>query len=325
MDHSLTTPTHSPTALVDAIGGRPADQIRPRRGRRSSRDWKASPKRLAGIVADGLYRLFGSRHPDSVGILVYHRVSPNIDGLPSPTMNVQPQRFRSQLVGLLDRGFCVWPLWRVLAHRAAGESIPGRTIVITFDDGFENVYTQAWPILRELGLPSTVFVSTAFLDGDLFPFDPWGTAWATVAPPDAYRPLRSAQCTEMLTSGLVELGAHTHTHQDFRGRPEAFEADLRTSVVALADRFGVEATTFAFPFGRPHLGFVSPELVAAARRTGVVCGLTTRNDVVGTETDPFDWGRFNAFDTDSAAVLAAKLGGWYGWAPALQEWLARAR
>ncbi len=245
MDQALTASTDTSPAWADgatrpSIAGRP----NPRNPRRVWVDWKGPTKQLAGVVAGGLNRLFGSRSADSVGILVYHRVSPRFDGLPAPTMNVRPHRFREQLVGLLERGFRVWPLWRVLAHRAAGESIPPRTIVITFDDGFENVYSQAWPVLQDLGLPSTVFVSTAYLDGNAFPFDPWGQTWADIAPPEAYRPLRSEQCADMLASGLVEIGAHTHTHQDFRGRPEAFEDDLRASLAVLGTRFGIETATF---------------------------------------------------------------------------------
>ena len=117
----------------------------------------------------------------------------------------------------------------------------------------------------------------------------------------------------------------THTHQDFRGRLGAFEADLRTNVSTLLETFGVTRPSFAFPFVRPHLGFVTPTLVTAARQTGVRCGLTTLNELVDIAHDPFWWGRFNACDTDTADTLDAKLSGWYGWIPKMQEWMHRRR
>jgi peptidoglycan/xylan/chitin deacetylase (PgdA/CDA1 family) len=180
-------------------------------------------------------------------------------------------------------------------------------------------------VLRELGVTATVFVSTAFLDGDVFPFDAWGVRWQARAPRDAYRPLTAAECLEMRDSGLIDFGAHTHTHRNLTRDPDAFLQDLRTSIDIVHERFGVARVPFAFPWGRPHLGFVSDPLVAAARAAGAVSGLTTENRPVDPRTDPFTWGRFNVYDSDSAATIAAKVDGWYGWAPGIQEWWSRGR
>ena len=51
----------------------------------------------------------------------------------------------------------------------------------------------------------------------------------------------------------------------------------------------------------------------ASRRAGVACALTTEAACVAPGADPFGWGRFNAYDWDTAGTLAAKLEGWYGW------------
>jgi hypothetical protein len=126
----------------------------------------------------------------------------------------------------------------------------------------------------------------------------------------------------MARGGLVRIGAHTHTHADFRGQPQALLADLQTCVEVVRPRFGVEDVPFAFPFGRRALGYVSDELVGAARASGVTCALTTEASLVDPRSDPFGWGRFNAYDWDTGATLAARLEGWYGWAPRLQERLA---
>jgi len=280
-------------------------------------------KRAAGLAAVGLNRVFGNRAVGTLGILAYHRAVMPVPGLPKPTINVPPKQFREQLVGLLDRGFQVWPLRHALQHHARKQPIPPRTVVLTFDDAYESVYLNAWPILRELRLPATVFVSTAYLDDDRpFPFDPWGVAYEHEAPAETYRPLRSNQCREMAAGGLIELGVHTHTHQDFCGRPDAFQRDLQRSVDVLQSRFGVSEVTFAFPFGRRGREFPVGELEAAARRTTVLCGLTTEDVPVGPNCDPFRWGRFNVYDWDTRQTLAAKLEGWYGWAPKLYDWAA---
>ncbi len=281
--------------------------------------------RATGRAAVVLSKLLGSRGGNVVGILTYHRIAPRVPGLPFPLHNVTPQRFREQISGLLTRGYRISPLRRVLDHHEHGHDLPERTIVVTFDDGYESVYLNAWSIMRELNVPATVFVSTAFLDNAKpFPFDDWGVDFAERVPPETFRPLATAQCLEMLEDGQMELGAHTHTHQDFRDRPEEFREDLQRSVEILESRFGVQGPTFAYPFGCPFRGFAAQDLVAAAKETDVLCGLTTECALVDPASDPFQWGRFNVFPWDTAATLAGKLAGWYSWAPRLRKTIARA-
>jgi peptidoglycan/xylan/chitin deacetylase (PgdA/CDA1 family) len=152
-----------------------------------------------------------------------------------------------------------------------------------------------------------------------FSFDEWGLDYMNQAPAESYRPLTWDQCREMADAGLIEFGAHTHTHQDFRGRPDEFYADLQTSVEIVRERMGIDSVPFAFPFGSSRRGHAGPELVAAAKCSGVSCGLTTDPLLVDLQSDPFTWGRFNAFAWDTASTLAAKLDGWYSWAPQLKH------
>jgi peptidoglycan/xylan/chitin deacetylase (PgdA/CDA1 family) len=274
--------------------------------------------RAAAGLAVGLNWLLGRCTAGNPGILTYHRVIRPVAGLPRPLHNVTPERFREQLSGLLRRGFRFWPLRQLLAARATGQEVPPQTVVVTFDDGYESVHAEALPVLRDLNVPATVFLNTAYLDrDDPFPIDVWGRTFRKLVPRMTYRPLSLAQCRELLQSGLVELGAHTHTHQDFRHRPAVLQQDLQTNVNFLRSQFGLQDVPFAFPFGRPRLGFTGPELMAAARKVGVSCALTLEAGVVQPESDPFGWGRFNVFHWDSSATLAAKLNGWFGWAPKL--------
>jgi peptidoglycan/xylan/chitin deacetylase (PgdA/CDA1 family)/glycosyltransferase involved in cell wall biosynthesis len=279
--------------------------------------------RGASHLGVGLYKLLGSRTREATGILAYHRVVPLDRGLPKPPDNVTPDRFREQITGLLARGFVFWPLRKVVQLGASGGPIPLRMAVITFDDGYEGVYTHAFPVLRQFQVPATVFVSTAYLDGPAFPFDPWGQAHRERVPAEMYRPLTTAQCRQMIRSGLVELGLHTHTHQDFRHCPQEFGEDLRTAAEILRSRFGLEECTFAFPYGRSHRGFTSDELVAVARQAGVICGLMLDPLPADPRGDPFRWGRFNVFPWDSSATLAAKLGGWCSWTAGLRQAICR--
>jgi peptidoglycan/xylan/chitin deacetylase (PgdA/CDA1 family) len=270
------------------------------------------PQRALAGFATTMSELMGPRQTDSFGILMYHRVADPVAGLPRPTWNVPPERFAQQLEGLLVRGYEAWPLREVLAHRREGRPVPPNAFVITFDDGYENVYLHAFPILRQLELPATVFLATAYLDSrEPFPSDDWTAAGSGNVPYTAWRPLTTEECREMHTSGLVELAAHTHTHADFRDRPSDLVGDLRRCQRVLRERFGIERATFALPYGNKCDGFANPALAAAAEEAGMLCSLTTEPELVRPGANPFDWGRFAAEEHDTAGSLAAKLGGWH--------------
>jgi peptidoglycan/xylan/chitin deacetylase (PgdA/CDA1 family) len=270
------------------------------------------PQRALGGFATTMSEMLGPRETSAFGILMYHRVTEPIPGKAMPTWNVPPERFEQQLQGLLRRGFEAWRLREVVSHVRDGRPIPRKVFVITFDDAYENVYLNAFPILRQLELPATVFLATAYLDSpDPFPSDDWEEAGSGNVPYTAWKPLTTEECREMHKSGLVELAAHTHTHADFRGQPAELIADLRRCQRVLRDRFGIERASFAFQYGSKDDGFASAELAAAAEETGLLCALTTEAQLVRPGDSPFDWGRFAAEEHDTAASLAAKLSGWY--------------
>jgi peptidoglycan/xylan/chitin deacetylase (PgdA/CDA1 family) len=238
---------------------------------------------------------------------MYHRVASVPRGNSLPDYLVPLERFRRQMQGLMSRGYTPWPLRKALACHTAGRPIPPKTFVVTFDDGYECLYRDAWPVLREMRIPATVFLVTSFLDSDR----PLRAANGAERNPvrtscPLQRSLSTPQCNEMHSSGLIELGSHTHTHADFRGRPGVFRTDLEASLDALRGRFDLAAATFAFPFGH-----CSQELTKQARDAGVLCALTTCDQLVAPCSSPFDWGRFSAEPYDTAATLAAKLDGWY--------------
>lgn len=238
---------------------------------------------------------------------MYHRVAERTPGVETPTVNVTPDRFREQLQGLLSRGFLPWSLRKAIEAYQQSRPIPSNVFVVTFDDGYANNLLHALPILEELRVPATIFLATAYLDSDRpFPFENWSMAGSDRVPAASWRPLTTEECYELQASELIELGAHTHTHDAFAGKPDEFRQDLAISIKILQTRFGVSNPTFSFPFG-----LATPEMNAVALKSGVCCALNTQPERVLPESNPFLWGRFNACDLDTAATLATKLNGWY--------------
>lgn len=280
---------------------------------RGAKKWlRALKSRTLSRASTVLGKFCGTRPGPGFGILMYHRVADHVPGKPAPTWNVTPQRFEDQIGGLLERGYEAWPLRYALDHHRKGLPIPRKAFVVTFDDGYANVFQHAFPVLRQYKVPATVFLSTAYLDSDKpFPCDDWSVTGETDVPAETWRPLTTDECRQMQASDLIELAAHTHTHQDFRNRPEALREDLLQNVAELRDRFGLDDATFAFPYGVKRLGFAGPPLNEVARDVGLLCSLSTEPQLVRPASDPFDWGRFNAEAYDTPASLAAKLQGWY--------------
>jgi peptidoglycan/xylan/chitin deacetylase (PgdA/CDA1 family) len=285
-----------------------APPVRVPRGRPRRRSLR---ERLLVAAASVLGDCLGPREAHAVGVLMYHRICDVVPGKPRPTWNVTPELLESQLAGLLRRGWQAWPLRQVLHCYERELPIPRKTFVVTFDDGYANNFLHALPVLARLHVPATLFLATAYLDSPRpFPSDDWSAAGLPGVPSDTWRPLTTDEAQRLTANGLVELGAHTHTHADFRGRPEALLADLKQNLTVLRERFGVERPPLAFPYGTKADGFVSRELAAAAREAGVACCLTTEEALIHPHDDSSDYGRFAAEEHDSPRTLAARLGGW---------------
>ncbi|NNJ24548.1 hypothetical protein LzC2_06060 [Planctomycetes bacterium LzC2] len=247
------------------------------------------------------------------GALMYHRFADPVSGLPEPTWNVPPALLRTQLAGLLSRGYRAVRLEEVLDRIAAGEPADPKSFVVTIDDGYLNNLTQGLPIFEELRVPVTLFVATGYVGTPCpYPFDDWAGKGHPHAPRESWAAMNRGELRRFAESEFVSLGVHTHTHQDFRGRPDLFAADLAESCRVLRSGFGIERPAFAFPYGTRQRGFSGGELKAAVARTPVSCALTTEDERIRADSDRFDLGRFTATSADTAATLAAKLDGRFG-------------
>jgi peptidoglycan/xylan/chitin deacetylase (PgdA/CDA1 family) len=111
----------------------------------------------------GLFRLgqFARRNSKSVLVLCYHGISKSDEHLWEPTLYMMPEVFRRRLETIRRFGYQVLPLSDALAQLTFG-TLSGPTIVLTFDDGWQDFYSQAWPLLREFGFPATVYQTTYY-------------------------------------------------------------------------------------------------------------------------------------------------------------------
>jgi peptidoglycan/xylan/chitin deacetylase (PgdA/CDA1 family) len=174
-------------------------------------------------------------------------------------LQVSPARFRKQIEALLSSGFSFLTMAE-LARRADGCAPAPGLAAITFDDGLRNNHAVALPILREYGIPATVYVTIGFIGG----VSPWIGARGDGAM------MREPELRELVAAGW-ELGAHTMTHPDLSTLDyEACRREIEQSRDELARIAGAPVETFAYPFGR-----YSPAALAAARDAGLRAAVTT--------------------------------------------------
>lgn len=94
-------------------------------------------------------------------VLMYHRFGRD----EYPSTSIRMDQFRDHVSYLQEEGFEILPLETVVDHLRSGEPFPEQAVAITIDDAYPSIYENAFPILRELGWPYTVFVNTDGPDG----------------------------------------------------------------------------------------------------------------------------------------------------------------
>lgn len=122
-----------------------------------------------------LQRLRAMRNKD-LRILAYHRIMAAPDPMAFEfdleLISTSPERFREQMLRIRER-FHPMRLSDVISALDAGTPLPADAVAVTFDDGYDDNYKIAFPILRELGIPATFFVSTGHIDSGR----PFGYDW----------------------------------------------------------------------------------------------------------------------------------------------------
>jgi peptidoglycan/xylan/chitin deacetylase (PgdA/CDA1 family) len=170
-----------------------------------------------------------------VPILVYHNVGPLDPGKPLPKgeFSVSPETFAAQMQFLKDRRIPVVSLEALVSalEGKCATPIPPRSVVITFDDGRENQYRHAFPVLKRHGFTATFFPFTHAMNKNK-------------------RYLTWDQLREMQEAGMT-VGSHTHLHVrvDRVKDPQVLHKEVSGSRGILKEKLETAGDFFAYPFG----------------------------------------------------------------------------
>lgn len=242
-------------------------------------------------------------------ILMYHSISEDPEPGFSPYYKVctAPKRFAEQMQWLADAGCRGVSLQEGLSFLDGKPRSGPRPVAITFDDGFRDFHTEAFPILRRFGFTATMYLPTGYIAEERKSFK-------------SRECLTWTEVKELQQAGM-EFGSHTVTH------PKLVEldwpqitAELRDSRATLEMQLGRPVRSFAYPFAFPQAK------VAFAKRfcetliqTGYKNCVTTAVGQARPGANLLQLKRLPVNNADDRALLVAKLRGAYDWVSLPQQ------
>ncbi|MDX6611974.1 MAG: hypothetical protein QOD75_1160 [Blastocatellia bacterium] len=197
-----------------------------------------------------------------IPVIQYHKIdTPAADSLVRGGFT-PPRRFARQMIWLKNAGFVFYPASELIAHYRQHGDFPENGITLTFDDGWQDNYTNAFPLLRQLGIKATIFIVPSVL----------GTqstkALAKGEGPRAH--LTREQVQEMSSYG-IEFGSHSLNHRLLHELSAAeVKVEVEEAKQQIEELTQKPCLTFAYP-----AGFFTDEAKKIIRGAGHTAAFTT--------------------------------------------------
>lgn len=220
-------------------------------------------------------------------ILEFHNISRHGIGW----TNVEPTRF-SKILDILQAETHIIKPAEMETYIAAPQHTTKPHVMLSFDDGYEEIFTTAYPIMKERGVAGMVSIVVGHTGKT--------NLWDILG--GGQRHLDWSQIEELLSSGW-SLCSHTMTHPDLkRSSDDRLHWELEVSKQMLESRLGVEIPAVAYPFGRFNL-----RVLRAARKAGYRIGFTVGAEQWYGVRGPLTTIRVPVYSIDSNALIRAKV------------------
>ena len=261
--------------------------------------------RLDRAISVGLIhpvsQLLQGRGSPRVPILMYHGIGPELgDRHPYFETNTTPELFAAHMKFLHENGYATVDLDEAMSAIFTGHNSRKR-VAITFDDGFRNFYTHAFPILAEYRFKATMFLVS-------------GLTQERPACVEGKEYLSWADARELQAHGM-QIGSHSVSHPElYKLSAKDLEYEVRQSKESIEDALGESVRSFSYPYAFPeHDKKFTAHLRELLQRHGYENGVTT---ILGTAAAGDDWfflPRLPVNSFDDLGFLKAKLEGGYDW------------
>ena len=262
-----------------------------------------------------LVRRGGHSKEFRVPILMYHSISDDREneGHPYYHINTSPAVFAEQMRFISDNDYSVVDLKDLENCFDHNNELAAKCVVITFDDGYRDFYTKAFPILHEYNFPATVFLPTEFI----------GNKKKKLTGKEH---LTWSQVSELSDQG-ISFGSHTVTHPELISlRDEDLEYEIKQSKETIEEKLGKSIDTFSYPFKFPedNKTFII-NLRNLLQKHGYHTGVSTRIGTTSKGDDIYSMKRIPVNSDDDILFFKAKLEGAYDWLNIPQYLIKRIR
>jgi peptidoglycan/xylan/chitin deacetylase (PgdA/CDA1 family) len=181
--------------------------------------------------------------PVTAPILLYHHIMANSE---NSRYYIDPSVFEQQVQWLYDNGYQTITITQLADLIYHGGQIPEKPVLITFDDGDLDVYTNAFPILQKYNYVATFYVVENYINGkDMVTTD---------------------QLKELINAGW-EIGSHSKTHSHLPAEGVDLAQEIRMSKLDLEEKLGVKINSFCYPFGE-----INDEVIRLVSNYGYTSG-----------------------------------------------------
>ena len=226
-----------------------------------------------------------------VPVLLYHKVSPG----QGEKYRISPEKFASQMEYLFRKRYQTISPDNLLEFVKEETPPPPKSILVTFDDGYKDNFTQAYPILRKYRFKATIFLVAQYIGKK--------NEWSRKKDEEM---LSWEEITKMKEDGF-SFGSHSRTHSNLteelsRGK---LLSEIGDSKKILETRLGKPVNFFAYPYGK-----LNPQTVEMVKTAGYLSAFSTLPGKNGRNENPFLLRRIliRGYDTKLHFILNLKLG-----------------
>ena len=224
-----------------------------------------------------------------IPVLMYHKVSPG----KKEKYRISPERFTNQMEYLSKKGYQTISPDELLGVVRKRRILLEKSVLITFDDGYKDNFTYAYPILKEYNFKATIFLVTQYMGKK--------SEWSK----REEETLSWEEIEEMKEEGF-SFGSHTHTHPNLLelSRDKVL-SEIRDSKRILEERLGGPTKFIAYPYGK-----VNSQIRDMVKEAGYLGAFSTLPGKNAKNEDPFLLRRIliRGYDTKPHFILNLKLG-----------------
>jgi len=200
---------------------------------------------------------------NKIPILMYHSISYEKGNI----LKVSKENFRKQMKYLIDNNYTTLSLDELYSYMKTGKDLPQKPIVITFDDGYEDNFTNAYPILKEFKLKATVFVITNTIDRE--------------------KNFLTSNEIKLMDASNIRIESHTTSHEHL---DQILYSDtvktMTTSKLRLEKLLNRKINYIAYPYG----GY-NQNTINAAKQSGYKLAFSTEYGIINRSNNIYTLGR----------------------------------